>query len=217
MNYSRVLHPNDYNLFEGHKLIDGTRSKLASQYRFEHEHRKWEYGLTHDFLKEQKAITVLDVGGGGSVLSPMLAVAGFDVTQTDINSAQPETDKQNQFLNINMRFIQEDFSKEDVDLGMFDAVISVSTIEHVSNHVPFFINLLKHAKKAVFLTTDFSEHATVFSPAHLRTYNGKELNKYIEIAKDYGFVTQQEPEYAYRGNFVYSYTFGSLSLVRKEK
>lgn len=218
MNFSRALHPDDYHLFTGHKDVLLMIDKLKADFRYEHEHRKWEYGLALDFTKSlgKDIQTVADVGGGGSIMSPLLAYNKYSVTQIDAGFGENETAKQNAVLGTDMKFILSDFSKKQEDLEMFDVVISVSTIEHVPDHIAFFKNLLKHAKKAVFLTTDFSEKAEVFSPAHLRTYNGETLKEYIEIAKEYGFSPPEEPEHVYRGNYVYSYTFGSLCFLKKE-
>ena len=218
MNFSRVLHPNDYELFTEHKEVGEVFLKLNREARNEHEHRKWEYGLCLAYLKTfgSEVKTVLDVGGGGSIMSPLLALNGYDVIQTDVSNGLETVNKQNEILGTDMKFFYADFSKKQEDIDMFDAVISISTIEHVPDHVAFFENLLKNAKKAVVITTDFSEHAEVYSTAHMRTYNGESLKEYIEVAKDYGFSPPEEPEHVYRGSFVYQYSFGSLCFLKEE-
>ncbi len=218
MNFSRVLHPDDYKLFTGHLDVLQMVDTLKADFRYEHEHRKWEYGLALDFVKSlgEDIDTLLDVGGGGSIMSPLLASKGYSVTQLDAGFGENETDKQNAVLGTDMKFILSDFAKPQEELGMFDVVISISTIEHVPDHVAFFENLLKHAEKAVFISTDFSENAEVFSNAHLRTYNGEALKEYIEVAKDYGFSPPEEPEHVYRGNYVYAYAFGTLCFLKDE-
>jgi len=221
MNFTRVLRPNDYNLFEGHKEIEKLMPKLNSQYRYEHPHRKWEYGLALDFLKESGVKTVLEVGGGGSILAPVLAMNGFDVTETDISNGGETVAQQNQILGTNIKFVLADFSESFESLetkfeefAMFDAVLCVSTIEHVPNHVDMFRNLCLFAEKAVFLTTDFHPSAETFSTAHLRTYNKESLEEYKKIAEGFDYNVDWG-DLEYRGNFVYDYTFASLAMRRR--
>jgi len=101
-------------------------------------------------------------------------------------------------------------------IGGYDAVISTSTIEHVPDHEEFFVNLLRHANRAVFITMDFSETGKQFSDAHLRTYTKENMEHFIKVGYDYGFETYN-PSYKYRGNFVYEYTFASLALEKNGK
>lgn len=214
MNYSRVLHTDDYNLFEGHKEIGKLFSRLDNNYRYEHTHRKWEYGLALDFLKERGAKTVLDVGGGGSIMSPLLAVNGFDVTQIDISNGMEAVAKQNEMLGTFMKFAYADFAETGLNLGRYDAVISISTIEHVPDDILFFSNMLAHSDKLIFLTTDYSVDGKTYSPAHHRTYSKESLNSLAYLAeKAYRF--EADPfDFDYRGNFVYEYTFASLALEK---
>jgi hypothetical protein len=228
MNLSRVLHPDDYKLFTEHLAIDEVRNILKKNYRYEHEHRKWEYGLTLKSLLlhnekhwgNQRVKTVLDVGGGGSVLAPLLAYYGFNVTTLDPGYGEDEVKYQNQFsayFKHKIKFIYGDFSK-DLDLELYDAVVSISTIEHVPDHQVFFNNLLRYSRRMVFLTMDWHPSGEQFSPAHLRTYNISTLLKLLDNAKmecilpySYRFPG----DYEYGGNFVYDYTFASLYIEKE--
>ncbi len=67
--------------------------------------------------------TVLDFGGVESVLPLQLAALGVEVTVLD-QRAYP-------FRRPRLRTIRADVLKDTLDAGPFDAVISVSTIEHV--------------------------------------------------------------------------------------
>lgn len=213
MDYSRVLHPNDYRKFTAHLAVDDLIPRLKNVSRYEHEHRKWEYGLALQFLLENEVKTVLDVGGGGSLFSPLLAYYGMDVTQTDISNGEEEVEKQNKILNADIKFFYTDFSKKDIDFGMYDAVVSISTIEHVPDDKQFFNNLLSHSSSLVFLTTDFSVEGNTFSDAHLRTYSKDTMDELAAIGTNKGFYWQFS-NYFYRGNFVYDYTFASLAFKR---
>lgn len=213
MDYSRVLHPDDYKKFTAHLAVDDLIPRLGGVGRYEHEHRKWEYGLALQFLLENEVNTVLDVGGAGSIFSPLLAYYGMDVTQTDLISGDGEVEKQNKILNTDIKFFYADFSEEDLDFGMYDAVVSISTIEHVPNDKQFFKNLLSHSKGLVFLTTDFSMLGNTFSKYHLRTYSKDTMDELAAIGANGGFYWDFS-NYFYRGNFVYDYTFASLALKR---
>lgn len=214
MKYSRVLHPNDYRKFTAHLAVDDLIPKLKNVSRYEHEHRKWEYGLALQFLLENESKTVLDVGGGGSLFSPLLAYYGMEVTQTDISNGEEEVGKQNKIINTDTKFFMADFSEEGIDFGKYDAVVSISTIEHVSNDEQFFRNLLSHSDKLVFITTDFSKEGKRFSASHLRTYSGDTIKELEDIGIQSGFDLDHF-DYSYRGNFVYDYTFASMALKRR--
>jgi len=213
MNLSRVLHPDDYGLFEEHLAIEKVMSKLTD-YRYEHEHRKWEYGLALKAVLSTESRTVLDVGGAGAILSPLLFEYGFDITQLDPEFGEESVKSQNKILGADIKFISGDFST--VTLDNFDSVVSISTIEHVQDDVTFFKELLNHANKSVFITMDFFPTCETFSKYHLRTYNKDRIIEFCRIAEDIGF-TSNISNYDYRGNFVYDYTFASLFLIRNSK
>jgi ubiquinone/menaquinone biosynthesis C-methylase UbiE len=209
MNLSRVLHPHDYKLFTEHLAVEQVMSKLTN-YRYEHIHRKWEYGLALKAVLDTESNTVLDVGGAGAVLSPLLAYYGRAVTQIDPASGKEEVMSQNEILGTHIKFISGDFST--VELGKFDAVVSISTIEHVHDDETFFKNLLEHANKTVFITMDFFPTCKKFSKDHIRTYNKERIYEFCKIAEDLGFRPVYS-DYDYKGNFVYDYTFASLYLI----
>jgi 2-polyprenyl-3-methyl-5-hydroxy-6-metoxy-1,4-benzoquinol methylase len=213
MNLSRVLHPNDYKLFTEHLAVELVMSKLTD-YRYEHEHRKWEYGLALKAVLDTESKTVLDVGGAGAILSPLFAYYDCDVTQLDPEFGRELVISQNKILGTDIKFISGDFST--VELGKFDAVVSISTIEHVHDDGAFFIDLLKHANKVVFITMDFFPTCEKFSKDHIRTYNKERVYEFCEIAKEFDFISTPSL-YDYRGNFVYNYTFASLFLTKDSK
>ena len=211
LNFSKVLDIKDYLKFTEHLAIAPVIAKLNHTYRYEHEHRKWEYGMALRYLLQNDIKTVLDVGGGGSILAPMLSIYGFEVTQLDLDSGEKEVEYQNQFLENKIKFIYGDFS-EDLALDKYDAVVSISVIEHVKKDRLFFSNLLKHARKIVFITTDFHPSGKAFSDAHLRTYNSNSIYDLVSNVEFPFIFTDYDPKYSYKGNFVYEYSFASIAL-----
>lgn len=201
MFYSKCLDPIDYELFSEHILIDKIMEK-GSNFRYEHHHRKWEYGLAIKVLLEANVKTVLNVGGGQSPLSVALKNLGMAVTEIDPMEPTQKID--------GIKYIVDLFPIE--NLPKYDAIVCTSVIEHVPNDVLFFKELLMHSNKIVFLTTDFSESGDAHSTAHLRTYSEKELKELIEIAKEYKFDTIGEFDYSPTGFHVYDYNFASLAL-----
>lgn len=215
LTFSKVLDINDYSHFTEHLAIEPIIRTLKRNYRYEHEHRKWEYGMALRFLLQNNVKTVLDVGGGGSIFSPLLSMYGFEVTQLDAGYGEKEVEYQNQFLKNKIKFTYGDFSK-DQKLGKYDAVVSISTIEHVENDEDFFNNLLKHSKNLVFFTTDFHPSGKPFSGAHLRTYNKDSLAKLVFNSKNvtFRFPNLVLPTFVYTGDYVYDYSFASVALVK---
>ena len=216
--YSKVLTGQDFQTFSEHALIEPFLHKIHPHYRYEHPMRKWEYGLALKFLLEVDAERVLDVGGGGSALAPILHHYGMKVTQIDPDPSGIATvAAQNEILGSDIQFINEDFL-EFKGRKKFDAVICMSTIEHIEtreNERLFFQKLLKKAP-FLFLTTDFSPKAKQFSQAHYRTYNKVSMHKLAIMAKNSGFAYYGEADYTYRGAMVYEYTFASLALAEEE-
>ena len=213
--YSKCLTPADFQTFSEHALIEPFLPRIYPNYRYEHPMRKWEYGLALKFLLEVGAETVLDVGGGGSALAPILQHYGMEVTQLDPDPSGAVTiAKQNEILGSDMKFINKNFL-EFKGRKKFDAIICMSTIEHIPTREEerlFFQKLLKKAP-FLFLTTDFSPSAEAFSAAHYRTYNKVSMNKLANMARNSGFDYYGEVDYTYSGAMVYDYTFASLALA----
>jgi len=211
--YSRILNPDDYSLFNEHKIIDSFHKKY-NIFRMEHEHRKWEYGLALKFLLDNNTKTVLEVGGGGSSLAPILYKYGIDVTVVDMQNEGDVIANQNRILGTNVKFVLDDFLNYPIN-NKYDAVTCISVLEHIPKHNSAFIKLLEHSRKLVFITVDFHPSGDPFSQNHLRTYNTESLMNYIKMAREKNFVPDNT-EFHYTKNFVYQYTFASLALERGE-
>lgn len=218
MNYCRVLHPDDYKTFDEHKLVVPLRNEL-SIYRYEHHHRNWEYGLALKLLLNSDVKTVLEVGGGGSLLAPLLAINDFDVTVVDPDPWCGEAIKnQRNIINKSIKFIGKSFLDYDVE-KTFDAVLCISVIEHVilEEEVKLFWNkLLESSDDLVFITTDFRSDG-VRGANQFHMFTKEKLQDLLEIAKKHGFFSLGEPDWEYKGNFVYDYTFASMGLKRNAR
>jgi len=214
--YSKCLTEADFETFSEHALVDPFLKRIHPFYRYEHPMRKWEYGLALKFLLEVGAKTVLDVGGGGSALAPLLAHYGIDVTQIDPDPSGIEAvEKQNEILGCDIKFINEDFLKY-TSRKKYDAVTCMSTIEHIEGKVDekAFMTKLCKPGNILFLTTDFSTTGKTFGGAHCRTYNKVSMVKLANLAKNYGFKYYGEVDWTYGGAMVYEYTFASLALTK---
>ena len=203
--YNSSLQPNSYDsIIREANQVDAF-IKGQHQYRYEHQHRRWEYGLAIALIKEVKPKSILNVGGGNSPLSRMAYKYCPYVTEIDPNV--PDT----KFPEI--AYIDDEFPNPGLR-GKFDLVLCTSVIEHVEHDHLFFRELLNIARGHVFLTTDFHPTGKQFSMAHLRTYNSSSLEYLMDIAYEHGFMPLGEPNYSYKVPMVYDYTFASLTLAK---
>jgi SAM-dependent methyltransferase len=216
MIYSKTLDIKDYDKMLEPVHVDNVVGVLAdTTYRFEHTHRRWEYGIVLRALRANKTTTVLDVGGGGSVFAPAASFLNMEVLQVDPEPYGTWALAQARTLGFPLPYIQKDFFEFDTR-RRFDAVVSISTIEHVENDLAFFDKLLTFVRPGglLALTVDFhpSREALVY-PEHLRTYNGDDLGDLYLRAEDFNFFGS-ERDYTWRGADVNTYTFASLILRR---
>jgi SAM-dependent methyltransferase len=85
-----------------------------------------ERDVEHDFIRRQvgsRSLRILEIGGVGSMLSLDLARAGHAVTTCDIYPYPAR--------HPNLQSIQGDFLKWQFGSAAFDAVILLSTLEHI--------------------------------------------------------------------------------------
>lgn len=218
MIFSKTLLLSDYkdDTFYGHKYFTYLTNSWSGliPYRFEHKHRIWEYGLALQLIQKFNIDSILDVGGGGSLLSPGLASQGYSVTQVNTSDDSSFVTKQSEILEKPITYFQKDFL-DFTSRTKYDAVVCTSVIEHVSEDIKFFTRLLTKVKKngILFLTTDFSPSGQRHSESHLRTYNEKSLNQLISIGNKKGFTLyKNESDYSKFEQNVYNYTFCSLAL-----
>lgn len=206
---------NDYGILPT-DFVNRTYNEFKNICRFEHDHRRWEYALAIDVLMSNKSENILEVGGGGSLLIPLIYRSPVAMVATEVDpwDCSDELRKQEAQLELteSIRYFQKDFLDFELD-EKFDAVVCTSVIEHVPEHKKFFLKLLDYVEQGglLVLTTDFHPSSEPFSANHLRTYSERDMLDYIELAE--GFTVYGEGyDYTYWGNYVYEYSFGSLVL-----
>lgn len=217
MIYSKTLHLDDYNILPT-EFVNNTYEDFKDICRFEHEHRRWEYGLALQALIDNKFVDVLEVGGGGSLLVPLAYLNGMRITEVDPWDCRDFLLEQETRLGLTekIQYFQKDFLDFNID-KQFDAVVCTSVIEHVPEHKKFFQKLLSYVKSEgiLILTTDFYPTGEQFSQNHLRTYSEESLLDYLKSAKGFKLFGENF-DYTFWGNYVYQYTFASLILQRKK-
>ncbi len=221
--FSKTIHPDDWV-----EEMDHARSMVGAMsgisHRFEHPMRAWEYGLVMNALRQAGAKSVLDIGGGGSIFAPACEWPGLDMKTTTVDPGDVGSWIKGQKRRLAgegrdplMAFHQEDF----LDWGSkekFDAVVSISTIEHVTKDIKFFDKLLTFVKKGgvLALTTDFHPSGQPQVDGHITTYNAAGMLHWANVAKKKGFEFYLgEPNWEHFSPEVNGYTFASLIMRKK--
>lgn len=212
MILSKTLDPPDYEEL-GH-YAQHVKSLWHLPRREEHPHRRWEYSIAFKALHESGARTVLDVGGGGSLLAPILTCADMDVIQIDPADNEWLIVAQCAEIGRELDYIRSHLESWESKLK-FDAVTCISVLEHVLDDLAMFRKLLAHAIKIVVVTVDFSPSGRAVVGGHLRTYNEEAMRGLIEIGKEEGFAPLGNAyDYSQSGNHVNGYNFASLVLKK---
>jgi len=193
-------------------LLSGT------QKRFEHPHRVWEYGLTLDVIRANNVKTVLDIGGGGSIFAPACAWLDIDILQVDPGDVGQWIRDQERVINKPLPFKQQDFFEFESD-KLFDAVVCLSTIEHVTYDLDFLQKLSQFVKIGgiLILTTDYHPSGKAQVDGHVKTYNADNLYLMaLSLFPKFVFYGGIEAsDYKYEGSLpVNNYTFASLVMER---
>jgi SAM-dependent methyltransferase len=215
--YSKCLEPDDHVTEMDH--IKNMQDVMRGSYvRFEHEHRKWEYGLALSALRRARVRTVLDAGGGASIFAPAAAWSdiGIHVTQVDPGDFASWIESQRQIVPDVGPYIQRDFMDWE-DETAYDAVTCLSVLEHVEDDIAFFKKLLPHVKPGgvLFVTVDFHPSGEAQVGGHLRTYNKDRLSVLSGIARKAGFKNYLgKSSWNYDGEHVNNYNFASLCMRR---
>ena len=176
----------------------------------QHPMRRWEYAMALRALSEHRkgyvsplaGYLVLDVGGAGSPFAEIC-----QSTQASCQIVDPK-------LNVAIEAIG--------GVPLADAVISISTIEHVKEPLPF----LEACHRALapggllFLTADYWDRWGGPDTAHFhwmreRIYNPMKWGVLAGEASTLGFRMFGGYDMIYGGNHVYDYTFASLALTKE--
>jgi hypothetical protein len=209
---NKTLDPADYGeLGPELAVVDEAVRLTAGVGVLNHPHRRWEYAACLQALGHVEG-AVLDVGGGGYILSAALALDGHDVTMIE-----PDEGHRRHVAEAARRLGRligfKAASLED-GVGRWGAVACVSVIEHVPDDAAFFAAACRAVLPGgvLFLTTDFHASGLPQCPHHLRTYNGA----WLHHAADYtpGFGRMGHADYSDRGGHVNGYSFASVALRR---
>ncbi len=223
---SKTLHLSDYDHFGDEMArIGHAKNIFPGLYEFHHEHRNWEYGIALAALGPRDTIPgkkVIDVGGGPSLLGGIVAWGGAQVLVVDVaNDRDRQESMGRQALSSvngavpggSFAFSQADILKDDV--GQFDVVFCISTIEHTPEPTEFFDGLCRLVAPGgtLVLTTDFHPSGERQITAHTWCFNGDVLNGWATRS---GFGAPGGTDYTYHGDYIfYKYSFASLVLRRK--
>ena len=229
MIYSKTLQAKAYDDIKEVQDVLLTNSRLKGvRCRFDHPHRAWEYGLVLSALVANGAKTVLEIGGGASLFAPTVALRGIEIMQVDRKNCSAWTTAQEERLGISLPYVQQNFPDEYIAEEQFDAVVSISVIEHTSTDASVHIDTRTQDvdKRAVFfermldlvtpgglvaITTDFHPNK-----ASNVKFSEDEIMALYEIGRRRGFDWfGGEHDYTYAGNLVNYYTFASMVLRRE--
>lgn len=212
---NKTLHPKDYRTAElsrfDHLMI---HTAAAVPHHLDHPHRRWEYAMMLTALDQllSPGVTILDIGGAGSLFSAMAAQLGYRMTVIDPDDRISLVHQQNQRLGLQIQVQQADFFTVDLKA---DAVLAISVLEHVQDDTAFLEHMLRSANQMIGLTVDFWDGER-YSPDHLRTYNVARLLELRELINGTpGWQVVDQPQWTITdGAFVNQYTFASLVAVR---
>ena len=119
--------------------------------------------------------TVLDVGCGlGEGLDTLLKM-GIDAQGIDID---PKLEGRSNFISIK--------NINEVDDRSFDHVLCIDVIEHVLDDMTFFRNLVRVARKSLYITTPNRAIFNVENECHCREYTHREFDAYFSPNELYG-------------------------------
>lgn len=228
MIYSRTLQSSMPDIPNEQHLRDTMQALKGVPYRLDHPHRLWEYGIMLAALQANETHTILEIGGGSSLFAPAVALLGMEVMQVDIKACADWAAKQEEMLNIYLPYTTQDFFEYETE-EKFDAVVSISVIEHtsadasvtrstdeldVAKRMLFFERMLDLVTPGglVAITTDF--HPT---KAGNIKFGDAELFALYEVARERSFDWFGDGyDYTYAGEFVNYYTFASMVLRRAD-
>jgi len=121
--------------------------------------RPIEYAYVFQQLNALQPRTVLDVGSGVSALPSLLSTCGFVVTATDnVRDYWPPG-----MLNRHWHTVDDDIRASKLP-GPFDAVLCVSTLEHIREHDAAMRQMLRLMRPGGHLILTIPYHETTYHP-----------------------------------------------------
>ena len=110
------------------------RLRYPSKYLYE---RSYEYSFVLNNLVKYQCLSVLDVGTGNNSFASTMIHCGYNVTAIDKMEGYWKS-----FKNHHIYVINDDITKSELD-DTFDAVICISTLEHIVNYEDAVSNMVK--------------------------------------------------------------------------
>jgi SAM-dependent methyltransferase len=234
--YNRSLHPDDYEFLADYiaPLQHFQEGMLARgvPHREWHPHRFWEYASILQQLREleiPRDAEMIDIGSGASFFDPYLAGIYPLLCCTDsmkYGDVRPMVQAQRAAYGVSLPLydlLLEDMSaKPEIGWGgatdKFDVTMCISTIEHVDGHDAAFRELVRITKPGglIFITSDYFRDLEQWeaSPSrHLQVTPYMQASVEALPAK-FGVEFVGPTDFAYRGDFVHSYSFVNICLRR---
>jgi len=215
------LHPSDtmQGAFLCNCAVEVDQAVIALQnqgYAVQHQHRLWEYAsalhawdLLLGDVRRPGIQRALEVGGGRSPFRVIFEkLRKVHILNVDPDSHPTPWNLANSLEDVSLMLARD-----------FDAVFSISTIEHIKKESEHWCRLAGHVNVGglLFVTCDVVSdrlpHRNDF--ARITNYTPEDLQDRGKMLEDRGFAyLGGEPDWSYRGNFVFDYSFFSLAMVR---
>jgi 2-polyprenyl-3-methyl-5-hydroxy-6-metoxy-1,4-benzoquinol methylase len=144
-------------------LLDSTNLNETIPFQFTlHSMRAWEYGRVFDVISSFGARRVLDCGGASSPLVFLLGKEGYSVTTLDLQlSLERNTRAVAEQMDWPIDAVTGNMTQMPFASGTFDAVVSISVIEHMSDKLKaqamIEISRVVRPGGLVAITFDFGE------------------------------------------------------------
>ena len=233
--YNRSLHPDDYAFLRHAEPLRAFEQEMRANgvgHREWHPHRLWEYASMMQQLEELAVPTdalIVDVGSGGSFFPPYLATVG-DYRRVELTDSMKygdiNADVQSQRAHYGIALPLYDLPCENMSYladEVYDVAMCISTIEHVEahHHDLALRELCRIVKRGglIFITSDYfraGDHAHFAnSPSrHLQfTAYNEDFVARIPSMIPADFVGPTD--FAYRGDFVHTYSFVNICLRKR--
>lgn len=148
---------------------------VLPDYDLQHPDRVWEYAMALRALSEMGDVKkVLDVGSGASPFPYILHKLGYDVDCTDVQ-ARPghhgHWDWKPEWYIWESTFFYE---------NEYDAVTSISVVEHIERPWPAMSAWLRLAKNGIFVTYDCTHDGRRVVEHHIRSFT---LDHMVDYAR----------------------------------
>jgi len=177
-----------YRIFEEERIFDKNMHVFVHKYPYNKD--KARYGFAKAFIKGDNVLDVACGGGHGSFIISCNSgslVCGLDISKKAISFAKAN------FQNQNLRFCQGDVYKTGFADSSFSSIVSIETIEHLSDHDMFLSELKRVLKKDGVLVISSPEKIVkdIFfdNPHHINLLYKEEtaalLKKYFHVTSIY--------------------------------